>query len=72
LYSNLLSRVITRTSETIQHVDDEHFTHLQAIPLQARLSVSRTSYENQFITLLHPYMWYNEEQFGKDILTLQG
>jgi excinuclease ABC subunit B len=36
--------------------------------LQARLSVPRTSYENQFITLLHPYMWYNEEQFGKDIL----
>src|SRR3989454_7518232 len=38
------------------------------MPLQARLSLSRSTWANQFNTLLYPQLWYNEGYFGKDIL----
>src|SRR2546426_4041208 len=38
------------------------------MPLQARLSLSRSTWANQFNTLLYPQLWYNVGQFGKDIL----
>src|SRR5205807_3800869 len=38
------------------------------MPLQARLSLSRSTGANQFNTLLYTQLWYNEGYFGKDIL----
>ena len=38
------------------------------MPLQARLSLSRSTWANQFNTLLYAQLWYNEGYFGKDIL----
>src|SRR6266699_3386729 len=38
------------------------------MPLQARLSLSRSTWANQFKALLYAQLWYNEGYFGKDIL----
>src|SRR2546423_8713954 len=38
------------------------------MPSQARLSLSRSTWANQFNTLLYAQLWYNEGYFGKDIL----
>ena len=38
------------------------------MPLQARLSLSRSTWANHFNILLYPQLWYNEGYFGKDIL----
>src|SRR2546423_2815894 len=38
------------------------------MPSQARLSLSRSTWANQFNSLLYAQLWYNEGYFGKDIL----
>src|SRR5256885_245957 len=38
------------------------------MPSQARLSLSRSTWANQFNTLLYAQLWYNEGYFGKDLL----